>query len=156
MKLYLTVALGLMPSLSLPAFAEDVENFAPLAQNAPAPTCNEGDNNCIIMTQNESYNLAEYGAIDFIGIPEDSRCPLDAVCVWAGRVRVELKYEGRKSTEKFELGLGGTLEPQWTDPNSGLVLSLQQVWPEKILSEESPAPYRIKVRVENRNAPSTN
>lgn len=35
-------------------------------------------------------------SLHFVGIPEDSRCPINVVCVWAGQVRVvlELRLSG--------------------------------------------------------------
>jgi hypothetical protein len=32
--------------------------------------------------------------IRFLGVPEDSRCPINAVCIWAGNARVELELRG--------------------------------------------------------------
>ena len=144
MKRFLCLAIGL--SISVPAMALDSSLFAPTLPSEP--TCETSDTSCIIIVQNQSYDLDEYGAFNFIGIPEDSRCPLDAVCVWAGRVRVELKHDYSSTSEKFEIGLGGDLKTQWIDPQTGLKLSLEQVWPEKILSVPNPEPYRIKLRVE--------
>lgn len=45
-------------------------------------------------------------------VVEDSRCPLDVVCVWAGtvRLRVELKSAVGVSTEMFKLGMPITTE----------------------------------------------
>jgi len=155
MKLYLSIAIGLLSSLSLSALAS--ESDSSLIMRAAPPTCEPEDASCVIMTQDQSFELAEFGAINFIGIPEDSRCPIDAVCVWAGRVRVELKHDAMSASEKFEVGLGGDLTPRWTDSRTGLVLSLEQVWPEKELAVETQEPYRIKLKVEssgtNGNAP---
>ena len=32
--------------------------------------------------------------VTFEAVPEDSRCPTDAVCVWAGNARVSLRVTG--------------------------------------------------------------
>lgn len=32
--------------------------------------------------------------VTFEAVPEDSRCPIDAVCVWAGNARVSLRVTG--------------------------------------------------------------
>jgi hypothetical protein len=32
--------------------------------------------------------------IRFLGVPEDSRCPINALCIWAGNARVELELRG--------------------------------------------------------------
>lgn len=39
-------------------------------------------------------------------ILEDSRCPMNARCIWAGRVRVKMLWLRGKNAEEFELTLG--------------------------------------------------
>ncbi|RYZ58807.1 MAG: hypothetical protein EOP07_05915 [Proteobacteria bacterium] len=129
--------------VAVPALAAD--RYAPTL--AQAPTCEVGDNSCIVIAQNQSFELNDFGAIDFIGIPEDSRCPVDVYCFWAGRVRVELKHQGLSSSQKFEVGLGGNLPQVWLDEATGVQLSLEQVWPERNLSLPSQEPYQIKLRI---------
>ncbi len=49
--------------------------------------------------------------IRFLSLIEDSRCPTDTNCVWAGNARIEIKVTGRRGASKtFELNTG--LEPQ--------------------------------------------
>ena len=45
-------------------------------------------------------------------VPEDSRCPRDAVCVWAGNARVALTVRHGPNAEDVELN--STLEPHAT------------------------------------------
>lgn len=142
MKLFLSIAISLCAAL--PARADDHSVPTPSA----APTCEASDSSCLVLEEDQSFDLAEGGSLAFLGIPEDSRCPLDALCIWQGRVRVALKHQGLDESQKFELGLGGTLKPQWIDASTGLVLSLEQVWPDKLLSAPSDEPYRIKLRIE--------
>lgn len=129
--------------VAIPALASD--RYAPTI--AEAPVCETGDNSCIVIAQNQSFELNDFGAIDFVGIPEDSRCPVDVYCFWAGRVRVELKHQGLSSSQKFEVGLGGNLPQIWIDEATGVQLSLEQVWPERNLSLPSQEPYQIKLRI---------
>lgn len=43
-------------------------------------------------------------------VPEDSRCPRDAVCVWAGNARVSLTLRDASNTDAVDLNT--TLEPR--------------------------------------------
>ncbi len=45
--------------------------------------------------------------IEFVEVLEDSRCPKDVVCVWAGQARVKVKLSGPEVKEReLELILG--------------------------------------------------
>ena len=45
-----------------------------------------------------------------IAFLEDSRCPVDVVCVWAGRVRVRARVESAGRSQLAELELGKPVE----------------------------------------------
>ncbi len=46
-------------------------------------------------------------SIEFIEVLEDSRCPTDVVCVWAGRARVKLSVTGTPTLNNvFEVTVG--------------------------------------------------
>jgi len=72
-------------------------------------------------------------------VVEDSRCPMNARCVWAGRaiVRVTLREGTRRRTVDVTLG-----EPI---PFAGGKLELVSVTPEKMAGAQPkrPAPYRF-------------
>jgi hypothetical protein len=59
-------------------------------------------------------------AITPLAVLEDSRCPGDVTCIWAGRVliRARIDAEGRSSTSEMELG-----KPVATSPNAAIVLA---------------------------------
>lgn len=61
--------------------------------------------------------------ITFIDLPEDSRCPINLVCFWAGRVRAsfEMHYEGREYAFTFEGLVGGT------DEGNGLLVEVEDL-----------------------------
>ncbi len=49
--------------------------------------------------------------VKFISVLEDSRCPEDTNCVWAGNAKLQIKLSNHKGKSKtFELNTG--LEPQ--------------------------------------------
>ena len=65
---------------------------------------------------------------------EDSRCPMNARCVWAGRVVLSTRIYGPDFDETVPLILG---EPYATH---GTSITLVSVVPEKQAGEEIPAP----------------
>ncbi|MCB5424340.1 hypothetical protein H0274_03635 [Altererythrobacter sp. CC-YST694] len=71
-------------------------------------------------------------------VAEDSRCPMNARCVWAGRVILVTRIEGEGWRETSPLTLG---EPFATH---GTPLSLTSVSPERVTGQEPvPAEYRF-------------
>jgi hypothetical protein len=69
---------------------------------------------------------------------EDSRCPMNARCVWAGRVVLSTRIYGPDFDETVPLILG---EPYATH---GTSITLTSVQPEKQAGDEIPAPtYRF-------------
>lgn len=48
--------------------------------------------------------------VTFESVTEDSRCPTDVTCVWAGNARVRLRV--RSADRDSSLGLNTTLEPR--------------------------------------------
>ena len=69
---------------------------------------------------------------------EDSRCPMNARCVWAGRVVVSTRIYGPDFDETVPLVLGEPLALHGTS------ITLVSVQPEKMAGEEIPAPnYRF-------------
>ena len=68
----------------------------------------------------------EFGGhkVTVLKLVEDSRCPVEVNCVWAGRVKITLGIDRRDGTNVRELGsdapiqaLGGTLELLRTQPD---------------------------------------
>jgi hypothetical protein len=60
-----------------------------------------------------------------IAVLEDSRCPMNALCVWAGRVRLKMLWIRSKGNREFELTLG---EPK---PLADGSITLTSVRPDK-------------------------
>lgn len=77
-----------------------------------------------------------------VEVVEDSRCPMNARCVWAGRVRVKmLWFRGNGEKQPFEVTLG---EPvQLADGQ----FTLESVRPEKMTNVTiKPLDYRFSFR----------
>lgn len=77
-----------------------------------------------------------------VAVVEDSRCPMNARCVWAGRVRVKMVWiRGNGEKQPFEATLG---EPvQLADGQ----FTLESVRPEKMTNVTiKPSDYRFSFR----------
>ncbi len=84
----------------------------------------------------------------FVRVLEDSRCPVDAMCVWAGNAAVELGIRAGMGPT-YPLKLNTNLEPRSTSWN-GLRVTLVEVAPAPRAAEPTkPGAYSVRVRVEN-------
>jgi len=70
-------------------------------------TVNPGDS--VLLAPGEAASLKGSGmAVRFVAVTEDSRCPRDTTCIWAGEVRVQLEIQGSSQTRvPIELREGG-------------------------------------------------
>jgi len=77
-----------------------------------------------------------------VEVVEDSRCPMNARCVWAGRVRVKMVWiRGNGEKQPFEATLGEPL--QLADGQ----FTLESVRPEKMTNVTiKPSDYRFSFR----------
>jgi hypothetical protein len=83
--------------------------------------------------------------LTFRSVEGDSRCPIDAICVWAGDAEIALKIE--QGTQAAVAALHTTLEPKKTVWN-GYTISLVTVTPaRKSTKSGDPADYRAEVVV---------
>ena len=54
-----------------------------------------------------SVNSTEF-KVRFVAVTEDSRCPRDVTCIWAGEVKIQFEiHESAKSTSPVEILEGG-------------------------------------------------
>jgi hypothetical protein len=81
----------------------------------------------------EGVHVGKLAAVPQV-LLEDSRCPMNARCVWAGRVVLSTRIYGPDFDETVPLVLG---EPYVTH---GTSITLVSVQPEKLAGEEIPAP----------------
>ncbi len=125
--------------------AQDVQSTPPLATQAP-PTVE------LALEAPFSLNIST-GAVEAIsstssmGIRlisvEDSRCPKDVTCVWAGMVLVTLEAsEPGKEPHTFELSLGAGIEVEKT----------YAMWNENYLVLKSVEPYPVSTDALDANA----
>lgn len=92
----------------------------------------------------ESITVGEL-RLTFRSVEGDSRCPIDAVCVWAGDGEIALKIE--QATKAAVAALHTTLEPKKTEWN-GYTISLVSLVPApKASAPTNPADYRAEILV---------
>jgi hypothetical protein len=83
--------------------------------------------------------------LTFRSVEGDSRCPIDAVCVWAGDGEIALKIE--QGTKAAVAALHTTLDPKKTEWN-GYTISLVSLTPAPRASTQTdPADYRAEILV---------
>ena len=83
--------------------------------------------------------------LTFRSVEGDSRCPIDAVCVWAGDGEIALKIE--QGSKAAVAALHTTLEPKKTEWN-GYTISLVSLAPApKASTQTNPADYRAEILV---------
>ena len=114
--------------------------------NAPPPdgTASQQEVGKAVMKIGESIVLNDL-RLTFRSVEGDSRCPADAVCVWAGDVEIALKIE--QGSQAAVAALHTTLEPKKTVWN-GYTISLVSVTPaRKAGTSVDPADYRAEVVV---------
>lgn len=77
-----------------------------------------------------------------VAVLEDSRCPMNARCIWAGRVRVQiLWFRGNGEKQPFEVTLGEAT------PLADGSITLEAVRPDKMTNVElKPQDYRFSFR----------
>lgn len=71
-------------------------------------------------------------AVTPVAVVEDSRCPVDARCVWAGRLVVRTQIDGNGWRDTAELRLGETYGTH------GKVIALVSGEPGKVADRETP------------------
>ncbi|HEY0680966.1 MAG TPA: hypothetical protein VGD45_01405 [Steroidobacter sp.] len=82
--------------------------------------------------------------VKFVRVAEDSRCPTDVACVWAGEVKVQLSTQlatAKPAPHEIAAGQHAMV--------GAFRLVVVQVQPERISTREiSPEEYRVTLRVE--------
>lgn len=84
-------------------------------------------------------------SLDVTGISEDSRCPSDAVCVWAGNARVTLLL--RADDSERDDAVNTTVEPRAAE-HAGYRVVLDAVSPTPVSTRAiPPGEYVVRLRV---------
>lgn len=98
----------------------------------------------------ESVIISKQGiTIKFKSVEDDSRCPMDAICIWAGNAEVvlELKYSGRREQT---VRLNTNLYPK-NIKYSNLLIDLKDLTPYPKSDETiNPDDYVVKLIVKKK------
>ncbi len=88
--------------------------------------------------------------VTFVEIVQDSRCPADAMCVWAGQVQVLLQVTHGTERFQYTLTLGEMSEGQINSiAVDGYVITLTQVNPYPLASQPTnPGDYKITLDIQ--------
>lgn len=106
----------------------------------------------VTLQPGESVSDAD-GAIKvtFIEVLEDSRCPADAVCIWAGQVKVLVEVEYGTEIQQYTLTGDTLLEGDVKSITIGeYTITLVQVDPYPLASQPTdPAAYQVTLTIES-------
>jgi hypothetical protein len=108
----------------------------------------------LVLELGEELSIAAAGlTLRFEGVPEDSRCPADAQCIWAGRVVVTVEARaGAGVPETLTLGLPGGITPDAPERQAvgAHTVQLVSLDPYPATSGGLPLPYVATLLVERR------
>ncbi len=92
-------------------------------------------------------DIKNFGSISIkpLSVEEDSRCPANVNCIWAGRVRVKILVNGSESV----VTLGEAF------PTQNVVVTLTEVLPQKTTATITPSDYRFTFTVTKKSTPIT-
>jgi len=89
--------------------------------------------------------------VKFVAVPEDSRCPSDVTCVWAGQVKVTLALsKNGQAAENQDILLSGgseNAEITWKEYK----IALLEVAPYPKSGQDQRDAYRIQLQVTRTN-----
>lgn len=98
---------GQIPLLAFAAITM-IQAFMPVAEIAasnPATHISEQrtTHSGLILKPGQSGMLDDSAKLHYLRVINDSRCPQDAQCVWAGEVTIELQLETNKANQIFTM-----------------------------------------------------
>ena len=83
--------------------------------------------------------------VRFVAVTEDSRCPADVTCIWAGEVKVSLEIrESSQAVSQVEIsaGAGSTVA-------GGYSVTVARVEPQPVSTTRiAPGDYRVTLKIE--------
>jgi hypothetical protein len=102
------------------------------------------------LTQGEQVRIADANlTIAFNDVPSDSRCPINAMCIWAGNAVVVLGVHLGPPDARppdLQVTLNTFLDPR-AAPVDGYELQLIRLTPEPVAGEPQVKPYRATLRL---------
>jgi len=100
---------------------ETVAASKPITQMPEQPAAYSG----LMLKPGQAGMLDDSAKLHYLRVINDSRCPQDAQCVWAGEVNIELMLESGKGNQTFTMKddrkavkvLDYSIELTWVDRN---------------------------------------
>ena len=84
--------------------------------------------------------------IKFVTVMEDSRCPVDVNCIWAGNAKIQVKVTDRRGhTKMMELNTNG--EPKG-DQFGPYAISLVNLTPKPTQRKHTPSRYNARLSIQ--------
>ena len=80
------------------------------------------------------HNVEHEFSLMYVKKTDDSRCPMDATCIWQGDAAVKIKYESRIESREFTLHTNETSSTPTSVVLNGLRIQLVHVMPYPCLS----------------------
>ena len=110
----------------------------------PVPSSAGSDSQIVILKQGQSTHLPQHpdDALSFINVPQDSRCPTGAQCVWEGdgTVILAMLTTGTSDTTRIELHTSSKFATQATYKDLNIRLQKLDPYPQQGAKIE-PADY---------------
>jgi hypothetical protein len=127
MRLFVVPALIAMPTF-----------FCAVGTSPTAPA------NIVIKVGSSTH--ASGAVVRFQRVVSDSRCPLNAACVWAGDAVAEFAVSGRGLDTRYEMQLNDAAKR--TVNHRGIVIEFQSLEPLPVAGEKTdPSAYRARVDI---------
>ncbi|MDH4131928.1 MAG: hypothetical protein OEW17_10535 [Gemmatimonadota bacterium] len=135
----LIVMLAAAPALATAACGDST--------TVPGGSGGGANSNELVLTIGQEVRVDSLLRLAATGVPQDSRCPLQAMCVWAGDGAVAIAY-GLGMGPSYPDTLHTTLHPHSTN-FSGYVITLVDLMPYPQRPGSIPADeYAVRLRVE--------
>jgi hypothetical protein len=82
--------------------------------------------------------------VRFVAVTEDSRCPRDVTCIWAGEVKVQLEFQTEQGVSRVEIVEGRSAEV------GSYRVTIVRVEPQPVSTVKIAAPdYRVTLKVDS-------
>ena len=105
------------------------------------------------LAEGDTVRLGANGPLlTFVEVRDDSRCPVDVMCVWAGEARADFSLSGPASHARFTLKISGLVSTPYEE-NEGVSVgshrfTLLELRPYPVESADPPERYSALIRAE--------
>lgn len=117
--------------------------------------CTSDSGNVRVASLSETFTL-NYGqaakleagpSVQFVGVGEDSRCPVDVQCVWQGNAAIVLEVRSGSDVARVTVNSAGGDQFPRSARAGGYTIELVDVRPEARQTRPVPEAYSVTLRV---------